>query len=96
MGRKRLEGRPHKWLHMWRAHAAVSKAISEGKLVRPTACTQCGSSERIEGHHENYSKPLDVMWLCRVCHRELHMAKNRAKKARRAALLAERRQRRVA
>lgn len=52
-----------------RAHNLVSSAIRRGKLERQN-CRKCG--KRAEAHHEDYSRPLDVIWLCRQCHKELH------------------------
>ena len=46
----------------------------------------CGAS-KVESHHEDYMKPLEVKWLCRAHHRALHVAKNQA---RALALKAER------
>lgn len=41
-----------------------------GALKRAHACQKCGSTDWInEGHHEDYSKPLRVVWLCIPCHR---------------------------
>jgi hypothetical protein len=55
------------------AHGAVARAIAKGKLVRPDRCDECGmESKRIIGHHEDYSKPLDVEWLCPKCHAGKH------------------------
>lgn len=54
------------------AHTAVRKATVSGELVRPVQCSSCSSTNRIEAHHEDYSKPLDVVWLCRKCHNKLH------------------------
>lgn len=55
------------------AHAAVMKAVKSGRLVRPDVCEQCRKSEsRIEAHHDDYSKPLDVRWLCAACHKIAH------------------------
>ena len=49
-------------------HARVSKALRAGKLTKPEACQRCGRASRLEGHHHDYSKPLDVEWLCKPCH----------------------------
>jgi hypothetical protein len=40
-------------------------------LLTPQPCEQCGSQEP-QKHHEDYSKPLDVRWLCRPCHLAIH------------------------
>lgn len=50
------------------------KAIREGVLVRPSHCQLCNgkSNKAIEGHHANYSHPLEVVWCCRKCHSKLH------------------------
>jgi hypothetical protein len=52
-----------------RAQMAVLRAIKKGLLVRPDVCERCGSGGEIEAHHEDYSKPLLVEWLCLICHR---------------------------
>lgn len=59
------------------AYRIVRKAIRNGDLVRPYECSKCGASPKhssdgrslIQAHHEDYSKPLDVEWLCAKCHR---------------------------
>lgn len=52
------------------AHVAVGNAVRDGKLL-PQPCEVCGSSE-VHGHHTDYSKPLEVMWLCPVHHKAWH------------------------
>ena len=54
-----------------RAWAAVSRAVAKGTLVRPELCA-CGRPGLVEAHHDDYSKPLDVLWLCTVCHKARH------------------------
>ncbi len=53
------------------AHAAVSKALFRGELVKQP-CVECGSTFKIEAHHADYSKPLDVVWYCRKHHKAEH------------------------
>ena len=55
-----------------KARSAVSGAIRSGRLTRSDFCESCFQEEFAEGHHEDYSKPLDVDWLCIECHIELH------------------------
>lgn len=52
-----------------RAHQAVTKALSDGILTRQP-CEQCGAAAI--AHHDDYSKPLEVRWLCRKHHRLWH------------------------
>ena len=56
-----------------RAKDALSRAIETGRMVRPANCSECGRSDvQIQGHHPDYSKPLDVVWLCPTCHGAAH------------------------
>jgi hypothetical protein len=56
------------------AHYRVKTAIRNGTLKKPKECSECGAGGRIHGHHADYSKPLDVEWLCSLCHRRRHPA----------------------
>lgn len=53
------------------AHRLVRRAIRSGVLIRQP-CQQCGGIERIHAHHDDYTKPLDVIWLCQPCHLKHH------------------------
>lgn len=55
----------------YRAQTAVNNAIRDGRLTREP-CFFCGSVENRHAHHRDYSKPLDVIWLCAKCHHRLH------------------------
>lgn len=54
------------------ARMAVRNALRRGEL-RKGACF-CGTT-RVDAHHEDYARPLDVTWLCRTHHVETHYAK---------------------
>lgn len=54
------------------AHRAVFVAVRAGRLIKPENCSECGRAGRIHGHHEDYSRPLDVVWLCGRCHGKRH------------------------
>ena len=54
----------------YHAHYAVGNAIRDGRLIRQP-CQVCGE-EKSQAHHHDYSKPLDVHWLCRKHHLEEH------------------------
>ena len=54
------------------AHVILGNAIRKGAIVKPTECSNCGASGRVYGHHEDYSLPLDVIWVCSSCHGEIH------------------------
>lgn len=54
----------------YRAHSAVGNAVRDGKLAK-LPCEFCGET-RVHAHHKDYSKPLDVIWLCAKCHNRLH------------------------
>lgn len=53
-----------------RARKAVRSAIQKGKLERQP-CEECGEPDA-QAHHEDYSKPFDIRWLCFKHHREEH------------------------
>lgn len=52
-----------------RAHIAVGNAVRDGRLVK-MPCEICGTTENVDAHHEDYSKPLCVRWFCHVHHFE--------------------------
>lgn len=55
-----------------RAHLKLKRAVNSGKIVRPGRCSMCGRECKPHGHHKDYSKPLDVVWLCCACHKREH------------------------
>ncbi len=55
-----------------KAHRSVASAVRSGKLTRPSKCSNCGEIKALDAHHDDYSKPLKVRWLCRSCHERKH------------------------
>ena len=55
-----------------KAHNAFTRAVKKGTLIMPDHCSRCLVQCRPQGHHDDYNKPLDVMWLCPICHAARH------------------------
>ena len=53
-----------------KAYYKVDHAKTLGILV-PGQCDKCGLPAT-EAHHEDYTKPLEIIWLCSSCHGLLH------------------------
>ena len=68
----------HRKKHL--AHKKVQTAIYRGKLVKEN-CEVCGDP-KTSGHHCDYDKPYEVMWLCRKHHCEWHRENGEGKNAR--------------
>lgn len=77
-GRASIKRGGRKWAlknkHKRIAHMIVYKAVARGDMIR-MPCEICGA-DNSEAHHEDYSKPLHVMWLCREHHRDRHSQLN--------------------
>jgi len=54
------------------ARNKVANELKYGRLVK-TPCVHCGSTKRVQGHHPDYTKPLEVIWLCQSCHAAEHL-----------------------
>lgn len=52
------------------AQTMLGNAVQAGKIKR-LPCEVCGA-DKAHGHHDDYSKPLDVRWLCRKHHVDWH------------------------
>jgi hypothetical protein len=57
-----------------KASAKLNDFISRGKIKR-LPCEVCGKVKS-QGHHDDYAKPLEVIWLCHKHHRERHRKDN--------------------
>jgi hypothetical protein len=54
------------------ARQKVKQALRIGKIVRPGECEICGEDRELQAHHTDYTKPLDVVFLCVSCHASVH------------------------
>ena len=55
-----------------KARKLVFTALREGFMMRPDKCSDCNKECKPDAHHPDYSKPLEVIWLCRECHNKEH------------------------
>lgn len=51
-----------------KAQQAANNALRAGQIERKPNCQRCGGNPPLEMHHDDYAKPLDVIWLCLECH----------------------------
>ena len=58
----------------YRARYTLNNAIACGNIIKSSRCAYCESTEKLEAHHDDYSKPLNVVWLCKECHRKIPRA----------------------
>lgn len=54
-----------------RAHRKVEVEIRTGRMAKQP-CSECGN-EKSQAHHDDYTKPLDVIWLCALHHKRRHV-----------------------
>ena len=52
-------------------------AVKTGTLIKPKKCEVCEEVKPLQGHHEDYSKPLEVIWLCTGCHADADRERER-------------------
>ena len=63
------QARKEKFADKRSARSKTFTAIKNG-TIKILPCLICG--DKAEAHHPDYSRPLDVMWLCKPHHRETH------------------------
>lgn len=70
--RERVNAAKKRWRERnpekYAAHTVVGNALRSGKLVKQP-CERCGA-QKVHAHHDDYSKPLEVRWLCPLHHAE--------------------------
>ncbi len=60
-----------------KAQKMLNNRLASGKIQRQP-CEVCGTTKKVQAHHDDYSKPLAVRWLCRKHHREFHGLQRKA------------------
>ena len=55
----------------YKAQNKLNNALRDGKILKPNTCEICGSNSHIHAHHEYYSQPLLVVWICAKCHGQI-------------------------
>jgi hypothetical protein len=79
--RKQAHRYGQKYPEKAKAKRILRSAVESGKVVRPDRCQNCGAADvRLKDgrsgiqahHHAGYDKPLEVVWLCYICHSKCH------------------------
>jgi hypothetical protein len=64
-----------KYAHKQKARMLLNCAVKSGKVKKSESCQSCKKIGKVHGHHENYDKPLEAIWLCPLCHKSLHASR---------------------
>lgn len=70
--RRSAEAHYYRYPNRSAARGAVNNALRDGRLFKTSECESCNDETTLHGHHCDYNKPLDVMWLCDPCHKQWH------------------------
>ena len=60
-----------KYPERYKAHYLLRNAVRDSRIVKSPICEVCGKGGKIHGHHTDYSRPLEVVWLCAQCHGQI-------------------------
>lgn len=75
-GRKKRNERTNNWEkknpEKRRAQEKLQYWVKTGKIQKPSYCSKCNLECKVQAHHFDYSKPLEVLWICARCHFLLH------------------------
>ena len=56
----------------YKAHYTVSNALARNIIKKKESCEVCNSKTKLHAHHKDYSKPLEILWVCAFCHSKIH------------------------
>lgn len=78
-GRRRTEEAYNKAVEWMKSNPEKCKArhqlqyqVTLGKIIKPLNCQICNATGRLSGHHHDYNKPYDIIWICSSCHKRIH------------------------
>lgn len=81
-GRKRKVSDINKIQEWWESNPEKVKASSifrqfmkKNNIPKPKECSLCNKQRYVVAHHSDYSKPLEITWVCSSCHKKLHYKK---------------------
>lgn len=57
----------------YKAVILANKAVKRG-ILKKQPCVYCGE-KKAQKHHPDYTKPLEVIWLCSIHHKQLHLGR---------------------
>lgn len=60
------------------ARYKLTSRLNRNLIDKPNNCSVCNENKKLEAHHEDYSKPYDVIWCCRTCHGKLDVKRREA------------------
>lgn len=66
--RERIAARKRPWTIQREARYQLNLAIRRREVQKPILCQRCEKARKLTAHHDDYTKPLDVRWLCYECH----------------------------
>ncbi len=70
---KRMHGlSKEKYRDRWRARKNLNYHLQVGNIIKAKYCDICGKEKKLQAHHDDYSKPLAVKWICSSCHGYIH------------------------
>jgi hypothetical protein len=67
--REQLDAHHVRYYDARKAKNIVYYHVKRGNIVKPDRCERCDKVGFVEAAHSDYSKPKEVTWLCRSCHR---------------------------
>ena len=54
-----------------KAQQSLNRAVKNGK-IKKSPCVDCDTTYRVQAHHPNYKKVLEIIWLCAIHHKNYH------------------------